>query len=189
MSTQKIIAIGASTGGVEALRVVISAFPRTMPPVLIVQHMPPHFTRLFSERLDSEFNISVKEAQSGDLVVPGQVYIAPGGKHMKLVKKAGVLQLDCFVGEKVQYAIPSVDVLFYSVAEIAGQNAVGVILTGVGGDGANGLLEMRKNGAKTIGQDKGSCVVYGMPKAAFELKAVEHVLPLDKIASKVLSLV
>lgn len=186
--SQKVIAIGASTGGVAALTELLSSFPATIPPVLIVLHMPENFTRIFAEKLDLSLKMSVKEAQQGDLVVPGQVLIAPGGKHMKLAKKGGSLITECFVGERVQFVIPSADVLFDSVADLVGRNAIGVILTGIGGDGARGLLKMRQQGAKTIGQDKETSAIYGMPRAAFEMGAVEHVLPLDKIAAKILSL-
>ena len=186
--TQKIIAIGASTGGVAALDKLLSGFPKLMPPILIVQHMPPHFTRLFAERLDAVLKLSVKEAKTGDFLTPGQVLIAPGGKHMKLIKINGKLAVECYVGEKVQFVMPSADVLFDSVAQLVGPSAIGVILTGVGCDGANGLLKMRERGAITIGQDKASSEIYGMPKAAYEMGSVKHVLPLGHISTKILSL-
>lgn len=185
---KKIIAIGASTGGVAALQEVLSGFRVDIPAVLVVQHMPPHFTMLFAERLNSILKIPVKEAKTGDLVVPGRVLIAPGGKHMKLVNSGANLAVECFSGEKVNNVIPAADILFESVAELVGPGAIGVILTGVGNDGARGLLKMRKKGAATIGQDKDTCEIYGMPKTAYEMGAVEHVVPLGRIAAKVLGL-
>ena len=189
VGVHKVIAIGASTGGVDALEKVLSGFSSSIPPVLIVQHMPPHFTRLFAERLDAILKLSVKEAKTGDRLEPGQVLLAPGGKHMRLINKMGRLEVECFEGEKVQFVIPSADVLFESIAQVSGLSSIGVILTGVGGDGARGLLKMRASGAQTIGQDKATCEIYGMPKVAYEMGAVEHVLPLRQIAAKVMSLV
>ena len=185
---QKIIAIAASTGGIAALETVLSAFPATIPPVLLVQHMPQGFTRMFASRMTAKLKVVVKEAETGDILEHGQVLVAPAGKHMILVNKGAKLSVECFVGEKVQYVIPSADVLFETVASIMQSNAIGVVLTGMGADGAEGLLEMKKNGAKTIGQDKATCAVYGMPKIAFELGALDYVLPINRIADKVLSL-
>ena len=184
----KIIAIAASTGGVEAVEEVIARFPLTIPPVVLVIHMPPGFTKLFAARLDKKVAIKVKEAETGDLLKPGQILVAPSGKHMKLARKGSQLITECFVGPKVQFVIPSADVLFESVASIQQRNAIGVILTGMGADGADGMMMMRKNGAINIGQDKDSCTVYGMPKVAYERGAIHHVLPLGKIADKILTL-
>lgn len=186
--TERIVAIGASTGGTEAIFDVVRRFKRDIPGVVIVQHMPPGFTKMYADRLNNQCEVAVKEAQTGDRVLPGQVLIAPGDRHMKLVKVGGMYQVECSGVERVNGHCPSVDVLFHSVAKIAGKNAVGVILTGMGGDGAKGLLAMRNAGAKTIGQDEASCVVYGMPKVAYDIGAVEHRLTLSAIAGKVYSL-
>ncbi|KNY27290.1 response regulator receiver modulated CheB methylesterase [Pseudobacteroides cellulosolvens ATCC 35603 = DSM 2933] len=177
-----IIAIGASTGGTEAIYEVIRKFPEDMPGVVIVQHMPPIFTRMYAERLNNTCSLNVREAKTGDLVVPGTVLIAPGDSHMRLRKGGGVYSVECFKGEKVNGHCPSVDVLFDSVAKVAGKNAIGIILTGMGSDGAKGLLEMRRCGAKTIGQDEASSVVYGMPKVAYDIGAVEKQVTISEIA-------
>jgi len=182
---QKVIAIGSSTGGVGALDVVLSQLPAAPPPTLIVQHMPPGMTKLLAARLNNSFPFDVKEADTGDALKKGLVLIAPAGRHMKVVDKAGKLMVECFVGPKVQYVIPAADVLFESVASLVGRNGIGVILTGMGADGAAGLKKMREAGAVTIGQDKETCVIYGMPKVAFEMGAVQHQLPLNSIASKI----
>lgn len=184
----RIVAIGASTGGTEAIFEVVRRFKRDIPGVVIVQHMPPGFTKMYADRLNNQCEVAVKEAQTGDRVLPGQVLIAPGDRHMRLVKVGGVYQVECKGTDRVNGHCPSVDVLFNSVANAAGQNAVGVILTGMGGDGAKGLLEMRNKGAQTIGQDEASCVVYGMPKVAYDIGAVQHRLSLSMIAGKVYSL-
>ena len=169
------VAIGASTGGTEAIASVLQEFDKDIPGVVIVQHMPMHFTKMYAERLNSQCRIQVKEAKTGDVVVPGQALIAPGGDtHMNLIKVNGVYQVVCKRGPKVNGHCPSVDVLFESVAKVAGKQAVGILLTGMGADGAKGLLSMRSVGARTIGQDESSCVVYGMPKVAYELGAVEY---------------
>lgn len=167
-----IIAIGASTGGTEAICEVVQAFPRDMPGVVIVQHMPPVFTRMYAQRLNNSCQMEVKEAESGDKIVAGRVLVAAGDKHMKVVRKGGVYSVECFHGEKVSGHCPSVDVLFHSVADAAGPDAIGVILTGMGYDGAKGLLKMKQKGAMTIGQDEASSVVYGMPKVAYDIGAV-----------------
>ncbi len=184
-----IIAIGASTGGTEAIYEVIRKFPEDMPGVVIVQHMPPVFTRMYAERLNNTCSLNVREAKTGDLVVPGTVLIAPGDSHMRLRKGGGVYSVECFKGEKVNGHCPSVDVLFDSVSKVAGKNAIGIILTGMGSDGAKGLLEMRRCGAKTIGQDETSCVVYGMPKVAYDIGAVEKQAPISDIARVAYSVV
>lgn len=180
-----VVAIGASTGGTEAIFSVIKEFDYDIPGVVIVQHMPPKFTAMYAERLNEKCRVHVKEAKTGDMVLPGQVLIAPGGDaHMRLMKKDGGYQVVIRQGEKVNGHCPSVDVLFESVAETAGEKAVGIILTGMGGDGAKGLLKMRKAGAKTIGQDESTCVVYGMPKVAYDIGAVEHQEKLTDIAKR-----
>lgn len=176
-----VIAIGASTGGTEAIYSVIKAFPRDMPGVVIVQHMPPVFTRMYAERLDNSCNMEVKEAVDGDIVKAGRVLIAPGEYHMELKKTNGGYYVKCSKGEKVSGHCPSVDVLFDSTADAAGKNAIGVILTGMGSDGARGLLKMKRKGAYTIGQDEKTCVVYGMPMVAFDIGAVVRQIPLDRI--------
>ena len=186
-STDKVIAIGASTGGTEAIRRVISSFPANMPGIVIVQHMPPGFTKHFSDNLNEICEMDVQEAKTGDRVMPGRVLIAPGGKHMTVRRSGGIYLVDCQEGENVNGHCPSVDVLFHSVARYVAGNAVGVILTGMGGDGADGLLAMRQAGAKTIAQDEASCVVFGMPKVAIERGAVERIGPLDSIPQMIVS--
>ena len=179
--TDKIIAIGASTGGTEAISQIISALPKSMPGIVIVQHIPPVFSGIFAQRINSTASLEVKEAENGDYAEPGKVLIAPGDRHMRVRKVGDRYKVECFEGEKVNGHRPSVDVLFESVARAAGPNAVGVILTGMGHDGAKGLLEMRRRGARTIGQDEASSVVYGMPKAAYDIGAVEKQVPLSQI--------
>ena len=178
----KIIAIGASTGGTEAIFSILKSLPEDIPGIVIVQHIPPNFSRMFAERLNNTTNLTVKEAKSGDYVERGRVLIAPGDQHM-IVRRIGErYKVECYGGEKVNGHCPSVDVLFESVAKEAGRNAVGVILTGMGYDGAKGLMSMRRKGARTIGQDEKSSVVYGMPKVAFNIGAVEKQTSLDNIA-------
>ena len=186
--SSKIVAVGASTGGIEALEQVFSRLPGVIPPILLVVHLPKGFTKLYAARLAASYNYIFKEAQTGDEVVGGQVLIAPAGKHMKVKSEFGKLVVECFEGEKVQYVIPSADVLFESVAKVLGSKSVGVILTGMGADGARGLKKMRECGAATIGQDRETCIVYGMPKVANEMGAVEHVLPIYSVAEKIISL-
>ena len=184
-----IVAIGASTGGTEAIAAVIKEFGTDIPGVVIVQHMPAGFTGMYARRLNDECRVHVKEAKTGDVVMPGQVLIAPGGDaHMQLVRVNGTYQVVCKKGPKVNGHCPSVDVLFHSVAEVAGERALGIILTGMGGDGAKGLLAMRKAGARTIGQDESTCVVYGMPKVAYEIGAVEYQEKLADIAKRTYSI-
>ncbi len=187
-SSNKIIAIGASTGGTEAIFNIIKFFPKDMPGIVVVQHMPPVFTRLYAQRLDSSCPMEVKEAVNGDMVLPGRVLIAPGDYHMKLKKRDGNYFVECAKGQRVNGHCPSVDVLFNSVAEVAGRNAIGIILTGMGSDGAKGLLAMRNKGARTLGQDEKSSVVYGMPKVAFDIGAVEKQASLEAIPQLVFSL-
>jgi two-component system chemotaxis response regulator CheB len=188
-TTERIVAIGASTGGTEALRIVLEAMPADAPPILIVQHMPEMFTRRFAERLDTLCAIDVKEAEAGDSVLPGRALIAPGARHMVLMRSGANYRVDLHDGPLVNRHRPSVDVLFRSVADRAGRNAVGVIMTGMGSDGADGLLEMRLAGAQTLGQDERTSTVYGMPAEAMRRGAVEAQCPLPEIAARVLSLV
>jgi len=181
-TSENIIAIGASTGGTEATLEVLKQLPANIPGILIVQHMPAGFTKMYADRLNRICNFSVLEAQNGDRVKQGQALIAAGDKHMTLEKDFKGYYVKCVAGEKVSGHCPSVDVLFHSVAKTAGKDAMGVILTGMGKDGANGLLEMRKNGSFTIGQDKQSCVVYGMPMVAYDIGAVVKQAPCQSIA-------
>lgn len=184
-----VVAIGASTGGTEAISTVIKEFGTDIPGVVVVQHMPPGFTEMYANRMNNQCRVRVKEARTGDQVLPGQVLIAPGGDaHMRLVKVNGIYQVVIKPGPKVNGHCPSVDVLFESVAEVAGNKALGIILTGMGGDGAKGLLSMRKKGARTIGQDESTCVVYGMPKVAYDIGAVEYQEKLPDIAKRTYSL-
>ncbi len=178
----RVVAIGASTGGTEATAAILRDLPAEMPGIVIVQHMPANFTRMYAERLDRVSRLKVSEAKTGDRVEPGTALVAPGGKHLYLRKDAKGYYVRCARGEKVNGHCPSVDELFNSVAAAAGKEAVGVILTGMGRDGARGLLSMRRAGAYTIGQDRESCVVYGMPMAAYELGAVKVQAPVEKIA-------
>lgn len=181
----KIIAIGASTGGTEAIENVIREFRSDIPGVVVVQHMPPGFTQMYAKRLNEQCNVMVKEAKTGDIVTRGQVLIAPGGEaHMQVVKINGNYQVVIRKAPRVNGHCPSVDVLFQSVAKAAGKNAVGIILTGMGADGAKGLLAMRDAGARTIGQDESTCVVYGMPKVAYDIRAVEYQEKLPDIAKR-----
>jgi two-component system chemotaxis response regulator CheB len=180
-----IIAIGASTGGTEAIYALLKGMSNNLPGIVIVQHIPPIFSKMFSERLNDTTDFQVKEAESGDFVQPGKVLIAPGDKHMKIKKLGDKYKIECFEGEKVSGHCPSVDILFDSIANAAGKNSIGIILTGMGYDGAKGLLNMRKKGARTIGQDEKSSVVYGMPKVAFEIGAVEKQTTLTNIPNVV----
>lgn len=176
-----VVALGASTGGTDALECVLKSFPDTMPPVLVVQHMPPVFTKLYSERMDKCCTIHVKEAENGDRLTPGLCLIGAGGFQMELKKDARGYYVRCYQGEKVSGHCPSVDVLFSSFAETAGKKGIGALMTGMGADGAKGLLKMRQKGAHTIGQDKESCVVYGMPMEAYKLGACSEQQPLANI--------
>ena len=186
--TQKIIAIASSTGGTDALPVVLRALPANSPPALIVQHMPSMFTKQFAERLNKICAVKVAEASDGAYLKNGAAFIAPGDLHMRLVKKNRKLAVECFNAERVNGVRPSADVTFNSVLAAIGGNVIGVILTGMGADGAKSLLELHKKGAKIIAQNKETCVVYGMPKSAVELGAVDYILPLDKIGEKIVSL-
>lgn len=184
-TTEKVVIVGASTGGTEALRVFLEAMPLDAPGIVIVQHMPEHFTRSFAARLNTICRISVKEAENNDTVVRGRALIAPGNAHALLKRSGARYYVEIKDGPLVSRHRPSVDVLFRSAARYAGKNAVGVIMTGMGDDGAKGLLEMKEAGAATIAQDEQSCVVYGMPKEAVKLGAVERILPLETIAGAV----
>jgi len=188
-TTNKIVAIGASTGGTEALKDVLMGLPRNAPGTIIVQHMPANFTGPFAERLNTMCAMEVREARNGDSIIPGLVLIAPGDYHMVVRRSGARYYVEIGSGDKVSGHRPSADVLLNSVAKIAGANAIGVILTGMGGDGARGLLAMRNAGARTIGQDEASCIVYGMPKVAYELGAVEKQLPLHKIANGIIDFI
>lgn len=184
-----IVAIGASTGGTEAIYSVVKDFGTDIPGIVCVQHMPPKFTEMYAKRLNDQCRIQVKEAETGDRVLPGHMLIAPGGdRHMRLVKVNGVYQVEVKGGPRVNGHCPSVDVLFDSVAQVAKSDALGIILTGMGGDGAKGLLNMRRAGAKTIGQDESTCVVYGMPKVVYDLGAVEYQDKLGDIAKRTYAL-
>jgi two-component system chemotaxis response regulator CheB len=173
VTTDKLIAVGASTGGTTAVKELLAGFPADMPGTLVVQHMPAGFTRLFAETLNASCAMTVREAREGDRVLPGLVLVAPGDHHLRVVRSGGTYLLKLDGTDKVNGHRPSVDVLFHSVARDVAANATGVILTGMGGDGAKGLLAMRQAGARTMGQDERSCIVYGMPKVAQELGAVE----------------
>lgn len=187
-TTNKIFAIGASTGGVQALMEVLTKFPANAPGTLVVQHMPANFTKSFAERLNDNCAVNVVEAKDGDRVIPGRVLLAPGGFHM-LLQRSGANYYVCIKdGPMVCHQKPSVEVMFNSVAKFAGANAIGAILTGMGKDGALGLLNMRKNGAHTIAQDEQSCIVYGMPKEAAEQNAAEKILPLNQITAAMIDL-
>ena len=181
ISSDKIIAIGASTGGTETINNFIKQLPSTVPGILIVQHIPPKFSEMFADRLNRSSNLTVKEAKTGDYVEQGHVYVAPGDKHMRIVKVGDKYKIECYEGEKVSGHCPSVDVLFNSVAKTVGKKAVGILLTGMGADGAKGLLEIKKKGGRTIGQDEESSIVYGMPRVAYEIGAVEKQLHVSKM--------
>lgn len=188
-TTKKVIVIGASTGGTQALKELLKRFPRNSPGVLVVQHMPGNFTTPFADRLNEECEVDVKEAKNNDRVRVGQVLIAPGDYHMVLRRSGGDYYVQIGEGQTVSGHKPSVDVLFNSAAKSAGANVLGIILTGMGADGAKGMKNMHDNGAKTIAQDEASCVVFGMPKVAISLGGVDHILPLEKIADKAMSLI
>ncbi len=187
-ASDRIIAIGASTGGTQALQKVLMAMPQTVAPILIVQHMPEHFTKSFAERLNSVCAIEVKEAEDGDAVLQGRALIAPGNRHLILVRAGAKFRAQVKEGPLVSRHRPSVDVLFNSVARAAKSKAIGVIMTGMGRDGSAGMKAMHDAGAINIAQDEASCVVFGMPKEAIAVGAVDHVVPLDGIARRVIDL-
>ena len=184
----RLIAIGASTGGTEAVFNILKVLPSQVPGIVVTQHIPPVFSKMFADRLNDSTQLRVKEAQTGDYVDQGCALIAPGGQHMRLKKVGERYRVECFEGEKVNGHCPSIDVLFDSVAKEVGDRAIGIILTGMGYDGAKGLLTMRRKGARTLGQDEKSSVVYGMPKVAFEIGAVERQVPLESMAQALVTL-
>jgi two-component system, chemotaxis family, protein-glutamate methylesterase/glutaminase len=186
-TTDKVIAIGASTGGTEAIRFLLTNVPANSPGILITQHMPPGFTKSFADHLNTLCQVTVKEASDGERIMRGHAYIAPGGKHMELYRSGAQYVIRIRDGELVNRHKPSVEVLFNSVARHAGQNALGIIMTGMGRDGAEGLLNMKEAGARTIAQDENSCVVFGMPKEAIKIGAVDQILPLQEIPAKIQS--
>lgn len=188
-TTDKVIAIGTSCGGTQAIEHVLSQLPRVCHGIVIVQHMPEKFTAAFAERVDSVCQIEVKEAQHGDRVLPGRALIAPGGKHMLLERSGAQYRVEVRDGPLVNRHCPSVDVLFRSVAKTAGKNAVGIIMTGMGDDGASGLNEMHNTGALTIAQNEETCVVFGMPKEAIKLGGVDKIMSLDEIARKITTMI
>lgn len=185
-SSSKVIAVGASTGGTVALTKVIRSLPPTIPGMVVVQHMPPVFTAMFADKLDQLSSVEVKEAKDGDRVLTGRVLIAPGGVHTTVERQGGRYVVRCKPGEPVTGHCPSVDVLMHSVATSVGANAVGAVLTGMGSDGAKGLLAMRKAGARTLAQDEASSVVFGMPKQAYEIGAAEKLVGIDKVADELI---
>ena len=185
--SKKIIAIGASTGGTEAIYSILSKLPTDLPGIVIVQHITPVFSRMFAERMNNSTTFSVREAKTGDYVESGLVLVAPGDMHMRIKRLGSKLRVETFAGEKVNGHCPSADVLFESVAKACGEDAVGVILTGMGDDGARGLLSMRQAGARTIGQDEKTSVVYGMPKVAYEIGAVEKQYSLQNIPGAIIT--
>ncbi len=188
-TTNKIVAIGTSTGGTQTLQYILSKMPVNSPGIIIVQHMPEHFTKAFADRLNKICAIEVKEAENNDTVIPGRALIAPGNYHMVLRRSGANYFVQTKSGPLVTRHRPSVNVLFKSVSMYAGQNALGVIMTGMGSDGAQGLLKMKENGATTLAQDEESCVVFGMPKVAIDLKAVDHIVSLDQLPKRILELV
>jgi two-component system chemotaxis response regulator CheB len=181
-----IIAIGASTGGTDATYKILTSLPSDMPPIVIAQHMPSSFTKMYAERLNRFSKLEVIEAYDGAVASPGRVLVAPGDYHMRIIKSGGNYLVKCSKEDKFNGHRPSVDVLFDSIAEVCGKNAYGIILTGMGGDGAKGLLKMRNCGARTIGQDEATCVVYGMPRVAFDIGAVEKQVSIESVASTLL---
>lgn len=185
---RKLIAIASSTGGTNALEEILMSLPADVPPIVLVQHMPSGFTKLFADRLNSKYKLEVLEAQTGDYLQQGRLLMAPADRHMKLIRQQNRLAVECFIGKKIHGVMPAADILFESVAELVRQNAVGVVLTGMGADGAKGLLQMRNAGAVNIGQNEETCVVYGMPRVAKELGAITYELPLGQIAAKMMEL-
>lgn len=187
VTTEGIVAIGTSTGGTQALEVVLTSLPRTCPGIVVVQHMPANFTKAFADRLNGICDAQVSEAKDKDKVLPGKVLIAPGGKHMSLKRSGAQYVVEVRDGPLVNRHRPSVDVLFRSVAKFAGKNALGIIMTGMGDDGARGMLEMHECGSPTIAQNEETCIVYGMPKEAVKLGAVDEQIGLGQVAQKIMN--
>ncbi|HEY3433236.1 MAG TPA: chemotaxis response regulator protein-glutamate methylesterase [Rhodocyclaceae bacterium] len=186
-TTDRIVAIGTSTGGTQALEAVLTKLPAVCSGMVIVQHMPEKFTAMFAQRLNGLCQVEVKEAQNGDRVMPGRALIAPGGKHMMLKRSGAQYFVEVSDGPLVNRHKPSVDVLFRSVAQVAGKNALGVIMTGMGDDGARGMKEMHTAGAQTVAEDESTCVVFGMPKEAIKLGGVDRIVPLDRISQEIIA--
>lgn len=186
-TTEQVVALGTSTGGTQALEAVLTQLPRACPGIVIVQHMPEKFTAAFAARLDQLSEISVREAQGGERVLPGHALIAPGGRHLVLRRHGAHYVVDVVDGPLVNRHRPAVDVLFRSVARCAGRNALGIVMTGMGDDGAAGLLEMREAGARTLAQDEASCIVFGMPREALRRGGAERTVPLDGIAREIMA--
>lgn len=187
-STDKVIAIGASTGGTEAIKTVIAGLPVNIPGIVIVQHMPAGFTNLYAETLNTQYKLQIKEAATGDKVMPGRVLIAPGGRQMVVKRSGGEYRVNCYKDKKVCGHCPSVEVLMQSVAEQVGSNALGIMLTGMGSDGAQGLCAVREAGGRTLAQDKATSVVFGMPKVAWDMGGVERLVPLHSISKEVIKI-
>jgi len=187
VTTDRIVAIGTSTGGTQALEAVLTKLPAVCTGIVIVQHMPEKFTAMFAQRLNGLCQVEVKEAQNGDRVMPGRALIAPGGKHMMLKRSGAQYFVEVSDGPLVNRHKPSVDVLFRSVAQVAGKNALGVIMTGMGDDGARGMKEMHTAGAQTVAEDESTCVVFGMPKEAIKLGGVDRIVPLDRISQEIIA--
>ncbi|KPK00567.1 MAG: chemotaxis protein [Desulfobacterales bacterium SG8_35] len=188
-SKEKVIAIGASTGGIEAITEIVAKFPAQTPGVVVVQHMPPIFTTLFADRLNSKIAMLVKEAEDGDIIKPGLVLVAPGDRHLRIEKSGSVFKVKITEEAKVCGHRPSVEVMMQSMAKHVGANGIGIMLSGMGSDGANGMLAMRNSGARTIAQDEATSIVFGMPKEAYERGGVERLMPLQKIAAEVIRLI
>lgn len=183
-----VIVMGASTGGSEALECILKQLPAILPPIVIAQHMPPKFTKSFADRLNAVSRLSVREAQQGELLMPGTAYVAPGGFHTGIIQREHKLLLQCSENSLGNKLCPCIDTLFSSAARLGAVQMLGVLLTGMGKDGAQGLLQMRQAGAHTIAQDESSCVIYGMPKAAYELGAAEYQVPLERISGNIVNL-
>jgi two-component system chemotaxis response regulator CheB len=187
-SDAKIVAVAASTGGTTAFESILKQLPSDAPPMVVVQHMPSGFTKLYAERLNTVYKQEIKEAVTGDYLMRGRILLAPAERHMKIIRQQGRYAVECFIGTKLHGVMPAADVLFDAVADVCKANAVGVVLTGMGSDGARGLLKMHNAGAKNIGQNEQTSVVYGMPKVAKGLGAIDYELPLEMIAEKIVSL-
>jgi two-component system chemotaxis response regulator CheB len=186
-TTDKVIAIGTSTGGTQALEAVLTKLPATVAGIVIVQHMPEKFTAMFAERLNGLCKLEVREAKNGDRVLAGRALIAPGARHMMLKRSGAQYYVEVVDGPVVNRHKPSVDVLFRSVAQVAGRNALGVIMTGMGDDGARGMKEMHEAGAQTVAEDESTCVVFGMPKVAIDMGGVDRIVPLDRIPQEIIA--